>query len=250
MAYQDLAGKSAIVTGAGGGIGAAIVRRLLAEGCNVLAGDSSVSALDRLAGECGGLPLEILPGDVTAPDCAPRMVERCCARHGGVDLLVCAAGILGPRAPVAEAGADTLAQILSVNVGGTFLFLRAVLPRMIRQGRGGAVVTLSSVGATRLRAGFGLYGASKAAITALSQAAAIENGPHGIRVNVIAPGSIDTPMLSGFAASAQAPAAAPTRPIARKGRPEEVAALAAWLLSAQSSYATGAVHTLDGGLSL
>ena len=241
MSLKGLSGKVAIVTGAAQGIGAATVERLLAEGCRVV-------AVDLRPAERAGEDVISVAADIANPDDCERAAALAVERFGSVDLLAHSAGIFSAVAPVASMDIEAFDRLMAVNVRGTMLMMRAVLPRMIAQGRGGAIVCLASVSATKAGAGRAAYGASKRAVLGLCASAAIENGPHGIRVNAVAPGSTDTPMMRGSGALRESIMANQrATPLQRIGEPSEIASAIAWLLSDESSFVTGSVITADGG---
>lgn len=242
MALEGLAGRVAIVTGAAQGIGAATVARLRAEGCRMVAADL------RFEGpESDEVDLVRVTMDVADPEACRRCVAQTVERFGTVHLLAHCAGIFSAIAPVAEMDVEAFDRLFAVNVRGTMLIMRAVLPLMIEQARG-SIVLASSVSAYRAGAGRAAYGASKRAVLGLAASAAIENGPHGIRVNAVAPGSTDTPMMRSSGALREGIMANQlATPLRRIGQPTEIAAAIAWLLSDESSFVTGTVLTADGG---
>lgn len=246
MALKGLAGKVVLVTGAGRGIGAAIVTRLLEEGCRVVAADLRADLLARYEGHAS---IHAVTMDVSQEADCQRAVAQAAAHFGGLDGVAHAAGIVSAVAPITEMDIEAFDRHFAVNVRGTLLVLRESLRVMVAQGRGGSIVCLVSIAALRGAAERAAYGAGKRAVIGLVASAAIENGRHGIRVNAIAPGVTDTDILrdAGEEGYRQVMAAQAQRPISRLGQPAEIAALAAWLLSEESSFSTGALHVADGG---
>lgn len=234
-----LTGKIAVVTGGLSGIGGAIARRLAAEGACVIAAD--ISARDGPAQD-GIEPASLDVGDErSVAGCFAAVV----ARHGRVDVLVNSAGI-GRVIPFVETPVAEFDRIMAVNLRGTFLCGQAAARHMMRGG-GGAIVNIASVSGLRGGQGRAAYGASKGGVVTLSQVMAIELAGHGIRVNVLAPGPIETPMAAAIHSASDREAWNRHIPLRRYGTPEEVAGVAAFLCSDDASYVTGHVLAADGG---
>jgi 3-oxoacyl-[acyl-carrier protein] reductase len=249
MALRGLAGKVAIVTGAAGGIGAAIVTRLLAEGCQVVAVDIDAAAAARACPADAVDRLEIVSADVASEAGTQGYVDAALRRFGRIDLFANNAGIFRGGA-ISEMDMADFDATVAVNLRGVFLGLRAVLRQMAAQRTGGAIVNTASIGPLRPASGCGAYNATKAGVVALTQSAAHENGSLGIRVNAICPGPTDTAMLAAAVAATppgDAAARRGTMPLARRGQPSEIADLVAFLMSGESSFITGASHVIDGG---
>jgi NAD(P)-dependent dehydrogenase (short-subunit alcohol dehydrogenase family) len=245
-----LHGRVGLVTGAGGGIGREIARRLAREGMAVAVLDRDGAAAQRVADEIGGFAAAV---DVTAPDEVGRAVDAALARFGRIDLLVNNAGVAW-MGPALEMPLDALQTMLRVNVEGVFIVSRAVLPHMIAR-RSGSVVNLASWAGKTGNAFFAGYSASKFAVIGLTQALAREMAPHGIRVNAICPGIVvDTAMRAAIEVQQRQyglPATeerAKSIPIGRLSVPEDVARIAAFLASDEAAYMTGEAINLSGGL--
>src|SRR5215469_9080892 len=245
-----LNGRAGLVTGAGGGIGRQIARRLASEGMAVAVLDRDRASAENAAAEIGGVALT---ADVTSPEEVGGAVESVLSRFKKIDLLVNNAGIawMGPALDMPLAA---LQAMLRVNVEGVFIVSRAVLPHMIAR-RSGSVVNLASWAGKTGNANFAGYSASKFAVIGLTQALAREMAPHGIRVNAICPGIVvDTAMRSAIEAQQRHYGLPDTSereksiPIGRVSVPDDVARIAAFLASDEASYMTGESINLSGGL--
>ena len=237
-----------LVTGGGAGIGREIARRFAREGM-------AVAVLDRdgaegIAAEIGGLAVT---ADVTSEEEVSRAVETVLARFSRIDVLVNNAGIAWVG-PALEMPVEALQSMLRVNVEGVFIVSRAVLPHMIAR-RSGSIVNLASWAGKTGNAFFAGYSASKFAVIGLTQSLAREMAPHGIRVNAICPGIVvDTAMRTAIEAQQRQYGLPETAereksiPIGRVSVPEDVARVAAFLASDESSYMTGESINLSGGL--
>ena len=245
------AGKTAIVTGAGSGIGLATTRRLATEGATVIMADVR-DADDEAAGiiESGNTARFVL-ADVGQESQVCALVDEVVSSHGRVDILVNNAGIAFART-VPDTTLEEWDRLMNVNLKGVFLCSRAVIPIMRQQG-GGVIVNVSSeqglVGASENAA----YTATKGGVIQLTKSMAIDHGQDGIRVNCVCPGPVKTPLFDGFVESVEDPEAelrsfVEATILKRLGRPEEIASVIAFLASEESSYMTGSVVVADGGL--
>jgi len=255
---RRFAGKVAVVTGGASGIGAAVVRRLAADGCAlVVVADLDEERAAELARTCPAARAHRV--DVSVPADVEDAVDRATAEHGRVDVVVHAAGVDDPeskaaiaRSHEAQEPVDVLRlvsdqawrRLMAVNLDGTFNVLRAAARVMVPQGSG-AIVTVSSSAAFDTLTGYGPYAASKAGAQALSQAAAKELAAFGVRVNIVAPGPVDTPMAGRTPAGLRQAMTAPG--VRDYATPEEIADSICYLASAGASNVVGAVLLSNGG---
>jgi NAD(P)-dependent dehydrogenase (short-subunit alcohol dehydrogenase family) len=233
--------KVAIVTGASGGIGLATARRLASEGATVCLAGLDGAALDKEAAAIGGGAFGMVC-DVSHDDAVSQCVEAVTARAGGLDIIVNNAGMMLFKPLVDYTHQDWL-EVLDVDLFGAVNFLRRGLPAMRR---GGAVVNVTSIHGHQTSALVAPYAAAKAAVESLTRSAAIEAKPRGIRVNAVAPGAVETPMLHE---NPNVRSGAEHIDPADVGRPEDIAAAIAFLASDDAAFVSGAVLWADGGRS-
>jgi 3-oxoacyl-[acyl-carrier protein] reductase len=236
--------RVAIVTGGAGGLGAAIVQRLLDDGLRVAIADIDRDALDRSpgAGHASAMTAEV---DVRRPDSAESMLAAVLKTWGRVDVLVNNAGIAGPTAPVVDYDPDAWRRVIEINLDGVFHCTRAALPVMVERGRG-RVVNVASIAGKDGNPNMAAYSASKAGVIAFAKSAAKELVRSGVLVNCVVPGVIDAGLTDKTTEEERALFASRV-PMGRMGRPEELAELVSWLSSERCSFSTGATYDLSGG---
>ncbi len=250
-----LEGKVAVVTGGARGIGRAICERYVAEGARVAVADVRMTEA-RSTAETLGAPAFAVELDVTRQDSIDRMVETVVARAGGIDILVNNAGVFD-MAPLLEVTSESYERVFAVNVKGTLFTLQAVARQMVKQGRGGKIINLSSQAGRRGEALVSVYCSSKAAVISLTQSAGLALIGHRINVNGISPGVVDTPMWDQvdalFARYEHRPIGEKKRlvgeavPYGRMGIPGDHAGAAVFLASGDSDFLVAQTLNVDGG---
>jgi len=241
------------VTGASGGIGSAIARRLAGAGARLVLQSRSAGSLDALAAALAegepGVEVEVVAGSVTDTAADERAVEAAMRRWGRLDGLVAAAGVSPFFKPAEEITLEEWRALIDTNLTGTFLTATAAGKAMLASGSG-SIVVVSSVHATLATPRLAAYSASKGAVNMYAKSLAIEWAARGVRVNVLAPGYVETDMTTGLRTSDRwGPKLRSRVPMGRFAQPDEIAGAAQFLLSDASSYMTGSVIEIDGGWS-
>jgi NAD(P)-dependent dehydrogenase (short-subunit alcohol dehydrogenase family) len=241
---QDQPLHAAIVTGAAGGIGLAVARRLLRDGASVMLADLHQQALDAAAAELGkdaeAARIATVVCDVSREEQVTAAADAAIARFGHWNILVNNAGLMIFK-PIEEQTADDWQRILGVDLMGAFFFIQQAFRKMAR---GGAIVNVSSVHAVETEPLVAPYAAAKTALLSLTRSAALEGKPKGIRVNAVMPGAVDTPMLWD---NPNVRAGIEVINKAEIGTPEDVAAAIAWLAGDDARFVCGAGLRVDGG---
>jgi NAD(P)-dependent dehydrogenase (short-subunit alcohol dehydrogenase family) len=247
--------KVAVVTGGARGIGLAIAKRYLDEGATVVLADLLKGEAERAAAELGerAFAIEL---DVTRQGSIDAMVEAVARRANGIDILVNNAAVF-TMAPLLEVTRESYAKVFAVNVEGLLFTLQAVARLMVEQGRGGKIINFASQAGRRGEALVAVYCASKAAVISITQSAGLALIEHGINVNGIAPGVVDTPMWDDvdamFAKYEGRPIGEKKRlvgeavPYGRMGTPEDLTGMALFLASSDSDYVVAQTYNVDGG---
>ena len=245
-----LEGKRTIITGAGSGIGRAIALRLASEGARIVLADVDESAAENVAAEIDGDTL-VRKTDVTNAADVESLVEGVVSEWGGLDVMVNNAG-LGIAATAPDTSEDDYDKMMNVCVRGTFLGMKYAIPAIVDTG-GGSVVNMSSIAALVGLKDRAIYCAAKGAILAMTRAAAIDHVEEGVRVNCIAPGTVDTPWVQRITGGYDDPEAAretmkARQPHGRLVTADEIAAMAAYLASDEAGSVIGACMVVDGGM--
>jgi len=240
--------KTAIVTGAGSGIGRAICEAFSREGANVVvsdisdtAGKDTVALLQRAGGKA-----IFVKADSSRPGDNEKLVASAVREYGSLQIAVNNAGVGGAAAPVGEYPIDSWDSVIAINLSGVFYGMRYQIPAMLKGGQGVVINMASVLG----QVGFAMssaYVAAKHGVVGLTRSAVLEYGQKGIRINAIGPGFIHTPLIDKNMSADVQKAIAEKHAMGRLGKPEEVAELAVWLASEKASFVTGAYYPADGG---
>jgi len=247
-----LIGKVAVITGGSAGIGEAIAKAFAREAASVVITGRRQGELDRVVSEIvkeQGKVFAVV-GSVTDESHVQEMVRRTVQQFGRLDILINNAGVGDFGRRLHEIDDATWAHVLDVNLSGVFRMTRAVLPQMLKQGKG-AIVNISSVASLIGLPTLPVYAASKGALDAMTRALAVDYAKEGIRCNVVNPGLIDTPMAAPLMSNPeQLDPILSHYPIRRAGKPEEVASMVLYLASDEAAWVTGGTFSIDGGMTI
>jgi 3-oxoacyl-[acyl-carrier protein] reductase len=245
---DKLLGKVAFITGAGSGMGKAIALEFARQGARIVAVDIDKASVANTCFEIGAENAFAINGDISVADSVKRMCDEAIAHFGRVDILVNNAGILDNYLPVTQTDEALWDKVLNVNLKSMFLTTRMLIPQMVDLG-GGVIINVASIAAFVAGGGGAAYTASKHGVVGLTRQIAFDYGPKGVRANAICPGAVETGMTKDIFASDDATVMASVRsvPAGRYGKPEEIAKLALYLASEDSSFVHGAAFVIDGG---
>ena len=245
-----LAGKSAVVTGAGGGFGEGIARRFAAEGARVVVTDINPEAARRVAASIGNGAVAVA-GDVSRGADMRAMIAAATDRFGGLDILVNNAGTTHRNQPMLDVDEATFDRVYAVNVKSIYWAMQAAVPVFRGQGRGGSVINISSTAGIRPRPGLVWYNGTKGALNVMTQCMAIELAPDNIRINAICPVLGATGLTEMFMGQPDSPEVRQkfmsTIPLGRMSQPSDIANACVWLAEDASSFITGVLLPVDGG---
>ena len=247
-----LDGKAALITGAGSGIGRGTAVRLAREGANVCVADIDEAGAEETASSVRefGRDSIAVRANVASKAQVQDAADRCVKELGGIDIAVANAGI-GRPGGILDMDLKAWQDQLDINLTGVFLTVQAAAQRMVKQGRGGRIVCISSLAAINAGPMMWGYSATKAGVQIMVRGWAQELGPYGITVNAIGPGVIDTPLAHGLAGDEGGPirkALEQRTPVGRSGRPADIAGLIAFLVGPDAEFMTGSYLLMDGGL--
>jgi dehydrogenase/reductase SDR family member 4 len=248
--YANLAGKVAIVTGGGRGIGKAIAYRLAEAGANVVIASRKMENLEATAREFASLSGKTVPMEchIGRADSIEALVKETQSQLGAVDILVNNGATNIGQGPSLAVTDEMFAKMFEVNVLSSLRFIRQVVPKMIERQSGGSIINIVSIAGLRPQPGGLLYSATKAALMMMTRTWASEFGKHNIRVNSIAPGLIQTDFSEYFWKNEEhVKRLEATQPLPRVGAPEEIGGIALYLASDESSFVTGQNFVVDGG---
>ncbi|MBI1394957.1 MAG: glucose 1-dehydrogenase [Betaproteobacteria bacterium] len=251
-----LDGKVAVITGAGSGIGRAAAVRFATEGAKLVLAGRSEDALRETATLANAGDVIHVAADVSLPEDNARIFEAATTHFGGVDVFVANAGYEGVISEIEDYPVEDFDRVMAINVRGVFLGLKQAIVALRRRG-GGSIVITSSIGGIKARGiGNAAYVASKHAEIGMMRTASLECAPHGIRVNCVLPGPIETRMMRSIEQSRSPHAPGDVHdtiaagiPLRRYGTPEEIANLMLFLASDEAGFSTGGIYLADGGLS-
>ncbi len=255
MLHVDLHNQVVLVTGAASGIGEALGRALAGCGARLALLDREREGVEAIAATLGSPGAQALPlaADVRDTAAIERAVEQAWEHFGQVDALVNNAGVY-PVTPLLALSAAEWDAVLDTNLRAPLFTTQALARRLIAAGRGGRVVNVSSTAGTLARPGIAHYGASKAGLNQLTRILAIELAPHGILVNAVCPGVIETPRVKAHNASPEGREEAAAKrdkvPLQRFGQPDDIVNMILYLLSPEAGYCCGGLFTVDGGFTL
>jgi NAD(P)-dependent dehydrogenase (short-subunit alcohol dehydrogenase family) len=255
---MQLKGKTALVTGGGKGLGAAIAKRFITEGAKVCISGRQQAALDETAGLLPSGTMATCSGDVSKLEDVQRMIDTTMDFGGGIDILINNAGI-DPAGSVVDLDPEVWRQVMDVNLTGPFLSMKVAIPHMIKAG-GGSIINISSLGGLRCLPAMPAYASSKAGLIMLTKQAALDYGRHKIRCNVVCPGATRTKMLENSLRPLGEPLntdldgvfdhITSTTPLRRVATPEEMTGICTYLAGDDSTFMTGAVLLIDGGAAI
>jgi len=244
-----LENKTAIVSGAGSGIGRAVAIAYAREGARVIVSDiaeeGGLETVQQIERATPGARSLFVRADASKPDDHDALVRAAIENFGALHIACNNAGIGGELNPVADLSVEGWRKVIEINLSGVYYAMHAQIPRMIEAG-GGAIVNMASVLGQVGTRGSAAYAAAKHGVVGLTQSAALEYAPRGVRVNAVGPGYIDTPLLKNLPPDTFKRLVG-LHPIGRLGRAEEVAELVVWLSSERASFVTGAYYAVDGG---